>query len=112
MLIEQKKWELTVHSQLTWLATIASVSPYLGLLGTVFGVMHTFQGLLNANVQSSLSAVAPGISEALGMTALGLVVAIPATVAYNRLMLWLDDLLDRQKLFQDEFVLLLEKQMG
>ncbi|MEC8063839.1 MAG: MotA/TolQ/ExbB proton channel family protein [Pseudomonadota bacterium] len=110
MQIQMKKWELTIHNDLTWLATIASISPYLGLLGTVFGVMHTFQGLLNTETQASLQAVAPGISEALGMTALGLVVAIPATVAFNRFTVWMDDLINYFQLFQDEFTLLLAKQ--
>ena len=110
MQIQMKKWELTIHNDLTWLATIASISPYFGLLGTVFGVMHTFQGLLTADTQASLQAVAPGISEALGMTALGLVVAIPATVAFNRFTVWMDDLINYFQLFQDEFVLLLVKQ--
>ena len=72
--------------------------------------MHTFQGLLTADTQASLQAVAPGISEALGMTALGLVVAIPATVAFNRFTVWMDDLINYFQLFQDEFVLLLVKQ--
>lgn len=111
MALQQRKWEAGMHAQLAWLATIASVSPYIGLLGTVFGVMHTFQGLLSGSgTQASLSAVAPGISEALAMTALGLFVAIPATVAYNRLSIWFEGLLDRFQLFQDEFILVVQKQ--
>jgi len=110
MEIAQKKWEMHHYNRLTWLATIASISPYVGLLGTVFGVMHTFQGLVSAQVSSTaLSAVAPGISEALGMTALGLVVAIPATMAYNRLMLWLEDMVCHYQLFQEEFMVLVRK---
>ena len=58
---------------------------------------------------TALSAVAPGISEALGMTALGLVVAIPATMAYNRLMLWLEDMVCHYQLFQDEFMVLVRR---
>ncbi len=108
--IQMRKWELSVQNDLTWLATIASISPYLGLLGTVFGVMHTFQGLLSVNTQATLQAVAPGISEALGMTALGLAVAIPATIAYNRYTVWVDDLVSSFQIFQDEFLLLLQKQ--
>tara|TARA_B100001989_G_scaffold242784_1_gene209884 strand:+ start:2553 stop:3218 length:666 start_codon:yes stop_codon:yes gene_type:complete len=107
MEIAQKKWEMRHYNRLTWLATIASISPYVGLLGTVFGVMHTFQGLVSAQTNTTaLSAVAPGISEALGMTALGLIVAIPATMAYNRLMLWLEDMVCHYQLFQEEFMVL------
>ena len=106
MEIAQKKWEMCHYNRLTWLATIASISPYVGLLGTVFGVMHTFQGLVSSQANAALSAVAPGISEALGMTALGLVVAIPATMAYNRLMLWLEDMVCHYQLFQEEFMVL------
>ncbi|MEC8882336.1 MAG: MotA/TolQ/ExbB proton channel family protein [Pseudomonadota bacterium] len=110
MEIAQKKWEMRHYNRLTWLATIASISPYIGLLGTVFGVIHTFQGLVSSQASSAaLSAVAPGISEALGMTALGLVVAIPATIAYNRLMLWLDDMVCHYQLFQEEFMVLVRK---
>ena len=110
MSIAQKKWEMRHYNRLTWLATIASISPYIGLLGTVFGVIHTFQGLVSSQASSAaLSAVAPGISEALGMTALGLVVAIPATIAYNRLMLWLEDMVCHYQLFQEEFMVLVRK---
>ncbi|HAV93654.1 MAG: protein TolQ [Legionellales bacterium] len=110
MSIAQKKWEMHHHNRLTWLATIASISPYIGLLGTVFGVMHVFQGLVATQANNTaLSAVAPGISEALGMTALGLVVAIPATMAYNRLMLWLEDMVCHYQLFQEEFLVLVRK---
>jgi biopolymer transport protein TolQ len=110
MEIAQKKWEMQHYSRLTWLATIASISPYVGLLGTVFGVMHTFQGLVASQAGgAALSAVAPGISEALGMTALGLVVAIPATMAYNRLMLWLEDIICYYQLFQQEFLVLVHQ---
>ena len=110
MVLSCKKWEVTVHSKLTWLATIASVSPYIGLLGTVFGVMHTFQGLLQASAAMHLNAVAPGISEALAMTAFGLFVAIPATVAYNRLSLKMESIIEHYQIFQDEFMILARRQ--
>ena len=72
--------------------------------------MHVFQGLVATQANNTaLSAVAPGISEALGMTALGLVVAIPATMAYNRLMLWLEDMVCHYQLFQEEFLVLVRK---
>lgn len=112
MQLQQKKWEHGLYRQLSWLATIASVSPYIGLLGTVFGVMHTFQGLISAASasQASLAAVAPGISEALAMTAVGLFVAIPATIGFNRLSMWLEHLNEKFSLFQEEFILLVHKQ--
>ena len=106
MALSQRKWEVGVHGQLTWLATIASVSPYIGLLGTVFGVMHTFQGILYSQSQAQLAAVAPGISEALGMTAFGLFVAIPATVAYNRLSLQMGTVLEYYQIFYIKFYLI------
>jgi biopolymer transport protein TolQ len=76
---------LTVlESQLTWLATIAAVAPFIGLLGTVMGIVDAFHGL-GTQGAATLRAVAPGISEALITTAAGLVVAIPAVVGYNQL---------------------------
>lgn len=110
--VARKKWEVGTYSQLAWLATIASVSPYVGLLGTVFGVMHTFQGIMSSNTQAQLSAVAPGISEALGMTAFGLFVALPATVGFNRLSLRKDALVEHYGIFQDEFLVLIRKHTG
>lgn len=110
MQLVQRKWSIKLQSQLAWLATIASVSPYVGLLGTVFGVMHTFHGLMQTQASTQLSSVAPGISEALAMTAFGLFVAIPATVAYNRLSMRLDGLLEYYAIFEKEFLVLVKKQ--
>ena len=73
----------SLESHLNFLASAGSVSPYIGLLGTVWGIMHAFRGLSNVG-QATLSAVAPGIAEALVATAIGLFAAIPAVVAYNR----------------------------
>ena len=72
-----------LESNLEMLATIGSISPYVGLFGTVWGIMHAFRGLANVQ-QATLQMVAPGISEALIATAIGLFAAIPAVVAYNR----------------------------
>lgn len=72
-----------LESHLAFLASVGSVSPYIGLLGTVWGIMNAFQGIAASN-NTSLAVVAPGIAEALFATALGLVAAIPAVVAYNR----------------------------
>ncbi len=74
----------SLERRLTWLATIASTSPFVGLFGTVMGIVDAFQGLGSAGA-ATLRAVAPGISEALITTAAGLFVAVPAVVAYNQL---------------------------
>jgi biopolymer transport protein TolQ len=75
--------ELTrIEKRMTFLATTASVAPFVGLFGTVWGVMTSFSGLANANV-ATLRAVAPGIADALVATAFGLLAAIPAVIAYN-----------------------------
>ena len=109
--VSYRKWEEGLYALVSWLATIASVSPYIGLLGTVFGVMHTFSGLFMLDQSTNaLTQVAPGIAEALGMTALGLFVAIPATVAYNRLIFGFDRLQMGHQIFQDEFLVLINKQ--
>ena len=72
-----------LESHLSFLASVGSVSPYVGLFGTVWGIMHAFRGLANV-AQATLAAVAPGIAEALVATAIGLFAAIPAVIAYNR----------------------------
>ncbi len=92
------------------LATIGSVSPYVGLFGTVWGIMNAFQSL-GAVSQATLSMVAPGISEALIATAMGLIVAIPAVIAYNRLVTSSDTLLNEYENFQDEFTGLLHREV-
>jgi biopolymer transport protein TolQ len=92
------------------LATIGSVSPYVGLFGTVWGIMNAFQSL-GAVSQATLSMVAPGISEALIATAIGLFVAIPAVVAYNRLVAKSEVLLNDYENFQEEFAGLLHREV-
>lgn len=91
------------------LATIGSVSPYVGLFGTVWGIMTSFQAL-GGSGQATLSMVAPGISEALVATAMGLFVAIPAVVAYNRCSHRVQYLTYRYTLFAEEFMAVLHKQ--
>ena len=89
------------------LATIGSTSPYIGLFGTVWGIMHAFQGL--AGVQTAtLDMVAPGIAEALVATALGLFAAIPAVIAYNRYAAEVDSIEGYSESFQDEFINVLQ----
>jgi len=96
---------------LSWLATIASASPYVGLLGTVWGIMNAFMGLSNTQI-ATLSAVAPGIAEALIATAIGLFAAIPAVIAYNRLIARLDALNTLYESFADEFCNIIQRQLG
>ena len=97
--------------QLPFLATIGSVSPYVGLFGTVWGIMSAFIALGGVE-QATLSMVAPGIAEALIATAMGLFVAIPAVIAYNRFLASIEPLLNEYENFQDEFVNILERQLS
>ena len=98
-----------IEQHLPFLASVGSTSPYIGLLGTVWGIMHSFRGLANAT-QATLATVAPGISEALIATAMGLFAAIPAVLAYNRLAAKSDGLLNRYETFVDEFSGILQRQ--
>ena len=100
--------ELEAH--LAFLASTGSVAPYIGLLGTVWGIMNSFRGLSNVG-QATLSAVAPGIAEALVATAIGLFAAIPAVVAYNRFAHEIDRLSTRFESFMEEFSNILQRQM-
>lgn len=99
-----------VESHLSFLGSVASVSPYVGLFGTVWGIMHSFRGLSNVG-QATLSAVAPGIAEALVATAIGLFAAIPAVIAYNRFSHQIDRLAIRFESFMEEFSNILQRQM-
>ena len=92
----------TVESKLSFLATVGSVSPYVGLFGTVWGIMHAFTGLANVQ-QVSLATVAPGIAEALVATAIGLFAAIPAVIAYNRFARDIDRIAIQLETFMEEF---------
>lgn len=98
-----------LENHLSFLATVGSSAPYIGLFGTVWGVMHAFQSL--GNVQhATLAAVAPGISEALVATAIGLFAAIPAVIAYNRLSNRVDRLLNEYENFAEGFLSILQRQ--
>ncbi len=99
-----------LESHLNFLASAGSVSPYIGLLGTVWGIMHAFVGLANVQ-QATLASVAPGIAEALIATAIGLFAAIPAVVAYNRYTHDIDRLSIRFDTFVDEFLNILQRQV-
>ena len=98
-----------LEAHLSGLATVGSVSPYIGLLGTVWGIMNAFRGLANVS-QATLAQVAPGIAEALIATAIGLFAAIPAVVAYNRYTHDVDRLAVRYETFIEEFSNILQRQ--
>ncbi len=97
-----------LDSHLPFLASVGSVSPYIGLFGTVWGIMNSFRGLSNV-AQATLSQVAPGIAEALVATAIGLFAAIPAVIAYNRFASNVDRLLVRYESFMEEFTNILQR---
>jgi len=99
-----------LESHLAFLASVGSVSPYVGLFGTVWGIMHSFRGLASMST-ATLAAVAPGIAEALVATAIGLFAAIPAVVAYNRFAHDLDRIAVRLESFQEEFSNILQRQL-
>jgi biopolymer transport protein TolQ len=102
---EQEK----MAEHLPFLATVGSTSPYVGLFGTVWGIMASFQGLANVQ-QATLQTVAPGISEALIATAMGLFAAIPAVIAYNRFAAWVESLDNKYDTFAEEFSSILHRQ--
>jgi biopolymer transport protein TolQ len=99
----------TLESHLSFLATVGSVSPYIGLFGTVWGIMNAFRGLSNV-AQATLAQVAPGIAEALVATAMGLFAAIPAVIAYNRFSHDIDRLASRYESFMEELQNILQRQ--
>jgi biopolymer transport protein TolQ len=99
-----------LDGNLSFLATVGSVSPYVGLFGTVWGIMNAFQSLQNVS-QATLSLVAPGIAEALVATAMGLFAAIPAVIAYNRFSHELGRIENRFDNFIEEFTALLHRQV-
>ena len=99
-----------LDAQLSFLATVGSTSPYIGLLGTVYGIMHSFQELAVVK-QATISSVAPGIVEALVATAMGLIAAIPAVIAYNRFSTRVDKLITAYETFSDEFSSILHRQV-
>lgn len=99
------------ESQLAFLASVGSVSPYVGLFGTVWGIMHAFTGLASLQ-QVTLATVAPGIAEALVATAIGLFSAIPAVVAYNRFARDIDRVAIKLETFIEEFSNILQRSLG
>ena len=99
------------ESNLSFLASVGSVSPYVGLFGTIWGIMHAFTGLAGLQ-QVTLATVAPGIAEALVATALGLFAAIPAVIAYNRFAREIDRLAIKLETFIEEFSNILQRNLG
>lgn len=100
-----------LEANLSFLGTVGSVAPYVGLFGTVWGIMHAFTGLA-ALAQVTLATVAPGIAEALVATAIGLFAAIPAVVAYNRFAHDIDRLANGLETFMEEFSNILQRNLG
>ena len=101
----------TIEGNVGFLASVGSVSPYVGLFGTVWGIMHAFVGLSNVQ-QVTLATVAPGIAEALVATAIGLFAAIPAVVAYNRFARDIDRMAIQLESFIEEFSNILQRNAG
>ena len=97
-----------LETSLSFLATVGSTSPYVGLFGTVWGIMNSFRALGNVQ-QATISMVAPGIAEALVATAMGLFAAIPAVIAYNRYSNDVERLINRYDIFMEEFLSILHR---
>jgi biopolymer transport protein TolQ len=108
MRVSMFREEERLETHLNFLATVGSTSPYVGLFGTVWGIMNSFRGLATVN-QASLAVVAPGISEALVATAMGLFAAIPAVIAYNRYAANVEVIVNRFEAFTDEFSSILHR---
>ncbi len=102
--------EEKLEQSLPFLATVGSTSPYIGLFGTVWGIMNSFRGLAQVQ-QATLATVAPGIAEALIATAIGLFAAIPAVIAYNRFAARGENLIARYYTFADEFQAILHRKV-
>jgi biopolymer transport protein TolQ len=110
MRVARAKEEERLEAHLPFLATVGSISPYIGLFGTVWGIMNSFRGLATVK-QATLATVAPGISEALVATAIGLFAAIPAVIAYNRFNAKVDSLAMAYENFADEFAAILHRRV-
>lgn len=111
MRIAQQRDIHRIEKHLPFLASVGSVSPYIGLFGTVWGMMTALQALGTVE-QASISMVAPGISEALIATAMGLFAAIPAVLAYNRFTTEANLLANQYEIFREEFINILQHQVG
>jgi biopolymer transport protein TolQ len=103
MRVAQMREQDKLEAHLSFLSIVASTSPYVGLFGTVWGIMQAFRALANVQ-QATIAMVAPGIAEALIATALGLFAAIPAVIAYNRFITDIGRLMNRFEAFQEELI--------
>lgn len=108
MRVALNREEARLETNLAFLATVGSTSPYVGLFGTVWGIMNSFRSLANMS-QATLASVAPGISEALIATAMGLFAAIPAVIGYNRFSAKSDSITDLYQTFSDELITILHR---
>ena len=108
MRVALNREEARLETNLAFLATVGSTSPYVGLFGTVWGIMNSFRSLANMS-QATLASVAPGISEALIATAMGLFAAIPAVIGYNRFSAKADSITDLYQTFSDELITILHR---
>lgn len=100
-----------LEAQIPFLATVGSTSPYVGLFGTVWGIMNSFISLGSSTQQATIASVAPGIAEALIATAMGLFAAIPAVIAYNRFSNNVEKLVGQYEIFMEEFVSIVNRQL-
>ena len=100
-----------LESQIPFLATVGSTSPYVGLFGTVWGIMNSFRALASSSQQATVASVAPGIAEALIATAMGLFAAIPAVIAYNRFSHHVERLVGQYEIFMEEFISIVNRQL-
>ncbi len=110
MRVALSREEEKLDTHLSFLATVGSTSPYVGLFGTVWGIMNSFRGLANMH-QATLASVAPGISEALIATAMGLFAAIPAVIAYNRYSSQVEIMMNSYATFAEEFSSILHRRV-
>lgn len=110
MRVALSREEEKLDAHLPFLATVGSTSPYIGLFGTVWGIMNSFRGLANMH-QATLASVAPGISEALIATAMGLFAAIPAVIAYNRYVSQVEIMMNSYATFAEEFSSILHRRV-
>lgn len=110
MRIAYAREQEALEKHLPFLASVGSTSPYVGLFGTVWGIMTSFQALSSSTQQATIAMVAPGISEALIATAMGLFAAIPAVLAYNRYSSKVDNLMNHYETFQEEFSNILHRE--
>lgn len=110
MRIAYAREQEALEKHLPFLASVGSTSPYVGLFGTVWGIMTSFQALSSSTQQATIAMVAPGISEALIATAMGLFAAIPAVLAYNRYSSQVDNLMNHYETFQEEFSNILHRE--